>query len=106
MTPTRGGDNTGLQLTAYGQIAYESYDYAVNILLRIDTSKGISGWGFAAPDPHVTGETAEDVLNVFKVTITKLLLNADPLRPVLHLEKIKKVERLPGGHRHGGYGTA
>jgi L-alanine-DL-glutamate epimerase-like enolase superfamily enzyme len=79
-----------LKLSEPYTIAYERYDYAVNILLRIDTSKGISGWGCAAPDPHVTGETAEDVLNVFKVTIKKLLLNADPLRPVLHLEKIKK----------------
>jgi L-alanine-DL-glutamate epimerase-like enolase superfamily enzyme len=85
-----------LKLSEPYTIAYESYDYAVNILLRIDTSRGISGWGCAAPDRHVTGETAEDVLKVFKDTIKELLLNADPLRPVAHLENLKKkVKSVP-----------
>jgi L-alanine-DL-glutamate epimerase-like enolase superfamily enzyme len=70
-------------------IAYETYDCAVNILLRMDTSAGLSGWGCAAPDPHVTGETIDDVLQVFQETITGILLNADPMRPVLHLEQLK-----------------
>jgi len=85
-----------LKLTEPYTIAYETYDCAVNILLRLDTSAGISGWGCAAPDPHVTGETTDDVLQVLRDTIEGVLRNTDPLRPVLRLEKLKKsVQHTP-----------
>jgi L-alanine-DL-glutamate epimerase-like enolase superfamily enzyme len=80
-----------LKLAQPYTIAYGSYDYAVNILLRIDTSTRISGWGCAAPDPQVTGEAAADVLQVFEDTLERLLLNTDPLRLALRLEEIKRV---------------
>lgn len=46
-------------------IAYDAIATAQNLIVRIETQNGCIGWGNAAPDPHVTGETmalAEDIL--------------------------------------------
>jgi len=40
-------------------IAYSSIATAQNLIVRIETKSGLVGWGNAAPDPHVTGETIE-----------------------------------------------
>ena len=44
-------------------IAYETVSKTSNIILKLSTDKGITGWGCAAPDLEVTGETPEDVTN-------------------------------------------
>jgi L-Ala-D/L-Glu epimerase / N-acetyl-D-glutamate racemase len=38
-------------------VAYEQYDKAINVFLRLETDCGLSGFGIAAPDEEVTGET-------------------------------------------------
>jgi len=38
-------------------IAYDSIATAPNVVVRIETNSGLIGWGNAAPDSHVTGET-------------------------------------------------
>ncbi len=43
-------------------IAYETVDHAINIILKITTNTGLTGWGCAAPDIAVTGESPEDVI--------------------------------------------
>jgi len=40
-------------------IAYDAIATAQNLIVRIETQNGFIGWGNAAPDPHVTGETIE-----------------------------------------------
>ncbi len=47
-------------------IAYETVSHATNIILKLVTDSGITGWGCAAPDPAVTGETPEDVVRTIE----------------------------------------
>jgi len=42
-------------------VAYEAVETAPNIIVRVELENGLVGWGNAAPDAHVTGETAEGV---------------------------------------------
>ncbi len=74
-------------------IAYEKVDRAVNVLLRIETDRGITGYGCAAPDLKVTGEDAESVLEGLDAVAEPLLKGEDPLRYSLHIERIK--QKLP-----------
>ena len=75
-------------------IAYETIDKAVNIILKITTNTGLTGWGCAAPDWEVTKETPEIVLNNFRNVVESLLLGEDPFQIVRFLETLK--EKLPG----------
>jgi len=70
-------------------IAYETIESATNIFLAVQTTSGVTGYGCAAPDLEVTGETPESVLEVFKETIQPSLQGSDPLRPALLLERLK-----------------
>jgi L-alanine-DL-glutamate epimerase-like enolase superfamily enzyme len=71
-------------------IAYETYDRVINIFLRIETDSGIIGYGCAAPDEYVTGETENTVLSALNDVVVPILIGADPLRLVLLLEQLKK----------------
>lgn len=42
-------------------IAYEVVDHATNFILKVETESRIVGYGCAAPDLPVTGETPEMV---------------------------------------------
>ena len=59
-------------------IAHGSYDRAENVFLRLVPDKGAPGYGCAAPDPGVSGETADDVLAALSAA-EPLLAGADPL---------------------------
>jgi len=71
-------------------IAYNTYETATNIFLRLETNQGIVGFGCAAPDEHVTKGTPDLVVNDFQNIISPIIINADPLRYSLILEKIRK----------------
>ncbi|MFT4535507.1 MAG: L-alanine-DL-glutamate epimerase-like enolase superfamily enzyme [Saprospiraceae bacterium] len=45
-----------LELNESYTIAYETVESAINYILKITTTNGISGYGCAAPDKHVTAE--------------------------------------------------
>ncbi len=70
-------------------IAYEKVDRTTNIFLRIETSTSVSGLGCAAPDFHVTGETYETTLQAIEDAVIPGIRGADPLRPVMLLERLK-----------------
>lgn len=70
-------------------IAYEKIDSIINIFLRLGTNTGIVGYGCAAPDLPVTGETAESVLKTMNETVTPFLKGCNPLRYAMILEKLK-----------------
>jgi L-alanine-DL-glutamate epimerase-like enolase superfamily enzyme len=69
-------------------IAYETIEQTTNIFLRIDTDKGISGFGCAAPDIQITGETPESVLLSLNDVASPAVKGSDPLRTAWLLEKL------------------
>lgn len=72
-------------------IAYETIDRAQNVFVRIVTDGPAIGFGCAAPDPVVTGESAESVLAAMRSVVEPALVGADPLRPTLHLEELRRL---------------
>jgi len=70
-------------------IAYETVESTTNVFLRVETNGNLVGYGCAAPDLGVTGETAETVERVFREVIQTALKGADPLRQALLLERLK-----------------
>lgn len=74
-------------------IAYETVSAAVNIILKLSTSTGLTGWGCAAPDQVVTGETPESVLDAGNRTIIPLLRGNHPFRVARIHEELR--QRIP-----------
>jgi len=70
-------------------IAYEHVDSSTNIFLKIATDRHIIGYGCAAPDLQITGETPESVTNVLKDLVEPSIKGSDPLRTTMILEKLK-----------------
>ena len=77
-------------LTTPYVIAYESVSDVVNILIQVVTDTGIVGVGVAAPDFHVTGETASEALRAVEEIGAPLLVGRDPLRPAQIADRLKK----------------
>ncbi len=61
-------------------IAYETMSHVSNIIFKIITDAGITGWGCAAPDMTVTGETPEDVIRSIDTVIKDLLKGRNPFQ--------------------------
>ncbi len=61
-------------------IAYETVRETTNIILKINTDKGITGWGCAAPDKEVTNETPEQVLDTTRDLVSGLLEGQSPFQ--------------------------
>jgi L-alanine-DL-glutamate epimerase-like enolase superfamily enzyme len=71
-------------------IAGQTFDSATNVFIEIYTNGGLVGHGIAAPEPSVTGETADSVLQALDLIIHPVLSHQDPLRPAALLERLKK----------------
>lgn len=71
-------------------IAYESVDTAENIFIEISTNSGITGFGCAAPDEQVTGETPTSVMKALNEMASPILKGSDPLRSAHLMELLKK----------------
>ncbi len=84
-----------LHLSEPYTIAYETIEETTNVFLRLETSTGIIGYGCAAPDKEITGETAEIVIQMLK-EIIPLIKGEDPLRSARILEMLKiSLEQYP-----------
>ncbi|MCF8367530.1 MAG: dipeptide epimerase [Bacteroidales bacterium] len=70
-------------------IAYDTFDSATNVFLKINTNSNITGFGCAAPAQEVTGETHEDVMRITRQFLEPVLLNADPFRISYYAENLK-----------------
>lgn len=77
-------------------IAYDTIDTATNVFLQIETHQGIIGYGCAAPDEHVTGETPEKNLKTIRDVVIPALKGADPFRSAKLMEDLKrKISKQP-----------
>jgi L-alanine-DL-glutamate epimerase-like enolase superfamily enzyme len=84
-----------LHLSEPYTIAYETIEETTNVFLRLETSTGIVGYGCAAPDKEITGETAEIVIQMLN-EIIPLIKGDDPLRSARILETLKiSLEHYP-----------
>ncbi len=70
-------------------IAYETVDKVVNVFVRVETNGGVTGYGCAAPDLAVTGETPEDVLEAWRQVVDPAIRGSDPLRTAFLLERVR-----------------
>jgi L-Ala-D/L-Glu epimerase len=71
-------------------IAYETISKTSNVFIKIETNGSITGFGCAAPDLEITGESSKTVTDTINTIITPLLLHKDPLRISMHLEKMRQ----------------
>ncbi len=69
-----------MELTVPYTIAYETVTHATNIILKLITDTGIIGWGCAAPDAIVTGETPENVITTIDSVIIDMLVGQSPFQ--------------------------
>jgi len=84
-----------LRLREPYSIQYETVEEATNVFLRVETEDGKIGWGCAAPDPLVTGETPEAAEAALREA-ADWLRGRDPLRISLVAHAIeKKLPRAP-----------
>jgi len=70
-------------------IAYETIDKTSNFILKVETDGKWVGYGCAAPDKTVTGETPDEVEEAIKNEITDYLLGKDPFNYALLLFDLK-----------------
>jgi len=78
-----------MELTEPYTIAYETVEETTNVFLRLETSSGVTGYGCAAPDQAVTGETVSGTLEAAKDIVLPALKGSDPLRPLMLLERLR-----------------
>ncbi len=55
------------------QLAYATFETIGNLVVRVETESGLVGWGCAAPDPHVTGESVEGNLDALREVLVPAL---------------------------------
>ena len=79
-----------MKLSTPYTIAYETMEYSTNVFIRLETDRDIVGYGCAAPDEKIAGETPDVVLTTMNDVVAPLIQGTDPLRRAFLLEKLKK----------------
>jgi len=74
-------------------IAYDAIAETENIFLRLETDTGLVGWGCAAPEVEITGETADSVQEALAEIAEPQLRGGDPQRILKILETIRRPMR-------------
>lgn len=84
------------RLTEPYTIAYETVSSVENVIIRLETNTGLCAYGCAAPDPGVTGESADSVLKALHERHFPVLLGSDPERIAKVLFRLRaEVEKAP-----------
>jgi len=79
-----------LKLSEPYTIAYETIETAENVFVRVETDGEHVGFGCAAPDKEVTGETADTVVMAIRDVVAPALKGSDPLRLAMLMERLRK----------------
>ena len=74
--------------------ACETVEHATNVFVRVETDRPVIGYGVAAPDEKVTGETAQTTLETINAVVASAVKGSDPLRPTMLLERLKRLLQL------------
>ncbi|MCA1055974.1 dipeptide epimerase [Rossellomorea aquimaris] len=61
-------------------ISYHTYRDMPSIIVEMETDEGVTGYGEAVADEHVTGETWESTFQVLKHTLAPKLIGMDPFQ--------------------------
>lgn len=72
------------------RIAYETVERATNVFVLLHTDGRHAGWGCAAPDLQVTGETAATALASLQGVVPGLVVGSDPLRAAHILHRLRR----------------
>ncbi|HKQ62984.1 MAG TPA: dipeptide epimerase [Candidatus Polarisedimenticolaceae bacterium] len=85
-----------LRLAEPYAIAYETIEHVENVFLKLVTDRGTVGWGCAAPDAAITGETPAGTLHALQEIVPPALIGSDPLRQAMLLHRLREpLERQP-----------
>ncbi len=82
-----------MKLSESYSVAYASFDRIESVFLKVSTDNGYDGWGCAAPDTHVTGESATGILTCFKSDIEPYLSGQEVFEYIGIMEILK--QKLP-----------
>jgi len=80
-----------LKLAVPYTIAYETIDKTSNFILKVETDGKWVGYGCAAPDKAVTGETPDEVEQAIKNEISDYLIGKDPFTYALLLLELQQM---------------
>ncbi len=83
-----------LELKEPYQIAYETVSRSHNIILKVITDQGLTGYGCAAPDLEITGETPEDVLAQLRGPIQGLLTGGHAFRHSYYHTRLREIAEV------------
>ncbi len=78
-----------MPLIAPYTIAYETVDKAENIILKLVCDNNVIGYGCAAPDLVVTGESCQDVIKNINSAVNSQLINQSPFQIGRHINELK-----------------
>jgi L-alanine-DL-glutamate epimerase-like enolase superfamily enzyme len=79
-----------LELREPYTIAYDTVERVTNVFLRLTTDRALVGYGCAAPDLEITGESVEGVERSLLEAAEPILLGSDPLRTARRLEELRE----------------
>jgi L-alanine-DL-glutamate epimerase-like enolase superfamily enzyme len=78
-----------LKLSEPYTIAYETVEVAENVFVRIETDGDLVGFGCAAPDMEVTGESSDSLVAAMRDVVEPALRRSDPLRHSMLMERLR-----------------